>query len=149
MEILRRHRATRIVLLTNCCPDVFIDAALRVGVSGYLLKDETFQQLFDHLRRIIRGEQRFSPRVQRRLQRETRQSWLQTRTAACLSALTHQQLEAVRHLARGESVKEVAIRLEVSPRSIEGLKYRIMQQLGVHDRVALARLAIREGLTLP
>ena len=52
-------------------------------------------------------------------------------------------------LARGDSVKEVAQKVDLSSRSIEGLKYRIMQQLGLHDRVALARFAIREGLTLP
>lgn len=148
-EITRSHRTTRVVFLTNCLPDVFIDAALRAGVSGYLLKDESFQSLFENLRRIAKGERRFSPKVLRRLDRDTRHTWLQTQSAACLSSLTHQQLEAVRHLARGDSVKEVAGKLDLSPRSIEGLKYRIMQQLGVHDRVALARFAIREGLTLP
>ncbi|MFO1094931.1 MAG: response regulator transcription factor [Planctomycetaceae bacterium] len=148
-EILRTHRATRVVILTDCLCDVFIDAALRAGASGYLLKDESFETLFDNLRRIARGERKYSPKVLRRLNRNARQTWLQSQSAACLSALTHQQLEAVRHLARGDSVKEVAGKLDLSPRSIEGLKYRIMQQLGVHDRVALARFAIREGLTLP
>lgn len=148
-EILGSLRATRVVFLTDCLSDVFLDAALRVGASGYLLKEESFPELFTHLRRISRGERRFSPRVQQRLEHDARHTWLQTRSGSCLSALTHQQLEIVRHLARGDSVKEVAVKLDISPRSIEGLKYRIMQQLGLHDRVSLARFAIREGLTLP
>jgi DNA-binding NarL/FixJ family response regulator len=81
--------------------------------------------------------------------RETRQVPPRSRSAACLASLTHQQLEVLRHLARGDSVKEVAQKVALTPRSVEGLKYRIMQQLDLNDRVALARFAIREGLTLP
>lgn len=148
-EILRSHRGTRVVFLTGCLSDVLLDATLGVGVAGYLLKDEPFAVLFEHLRKIVRGERRFSARVEARLQRDARQAWLHTRTAACLSTLTHLQFEILRHLARGDSVKEVAVKSDMSPRAIEGLKYRMMQQLGLHDRVALARFAIREGLTLP
>lgn len=148
-EILRYHRTARVVFLTDCLSDVFIDAAVRVGASGYLLKEESFPSVLGHLRRVVRGERRFSPRVLQRLEHDARHGWLQTRCGACLSALNHQHLEIVRHLARGDSVKEVAVKLDMSPRTVEGLKYRIMQQLGLHDRVSLARFAIREGLTLP
>lgn len=149
VEARRMQAGLRVVFLTSCLSDVFIDAALSLGASGYLLKEEPFDVLAEHLRRILRGDRRFSPRVQARLKRETRQAPLRSRSAACLASLTHQQLEILRHLARGDSVKEVAQKVDLSPRSIEGLKYRIMQQLGLHDRVALARFAIREGLTLP
>jgi DNA-binding NarL/FixJ family response regulator len=46
-------------------------------------------------------------------------------------------------------VKEVARRLHLSEKSIDSHKYRIMHKLGIHDRVGLARYAIREGLMLP
>jgi DNA-binding NarL/FixJ family response regulator len=46
-------------------------------------------------------------------------------------------------------VKEVAKSMVLSERAIESHKYRIMQKLGIHDRVELARYAIREGLTVP
>ena len=55
----------------------------------------------------------------------------------------------LRHLARGESAKEVAKSMVLSERAIESHKYRIMQKLGIHDLVELARYAIREGLTVP
>jgi len=148
-DMQRMQAGLRVVFLTDCLSDVFVDAALNLGVSGYLLKEEPFNELVQHLRRIVRGDRRYSARVQQRLQRETRPSAVRSRSAVCLSALTHQQLEVLRHLARGDSVKEVAQKVDLSPRSIEGLKYRIMQQLGLHDRVALARFAIRKGLTLP
>lgn len=148
-EIQQLRAGVRVVFLTSCLSDVFLDAALSLGAAGYLLKEEPFGELIGHVRRVARGDRRFSPRAQQRLQRETRQSRPKSRSAACLAALTHHQLEILRHLARGDSVKEVAQKVDLSARSIEGLKYRIMQQLGLHDRVALARFAIREGLTLP
>jgi DNA-binding NarL/FixJ family response regulator len=148
-QILRIARGTRVVLLTSCLCDVLLDAALRLGVSGYLLKEDSFAVLFQHLRRIARGERRYSVKVQERLQRAPRQAWMRSRSAACLSTLTQMQLEILRHLARGDSVKEVSLKVNLTQRSVEALKYRVMQQLGVHDRVSLARFAIREGLTVP
>jgi DNA-binding NarL/FixJ family response regulator len=148
-ETLRLVPGTRVVFLTTCLCDVFLDAALRLDAGGYLLKDDDSQTLFDHLRRIAGGERCFSDGVKQRLQRGTRQERLRSRAAACLTTLSLHQLEVLRHLARGDSVKEVAAKVDQTPRSVEALKYRIMQQLGLHDRVALARFAIREGLTLP
>jgi len=52
----------------------------------------------------------------------------------------------LRHLAYGLSVKDVARKMHISVKSVDSHKYRIMQSLGIHDRVDLARYAIREGL---
>ncbi len=62
------------------------------------------------------------------------------------SCLTKRQLEILCHLALGYSVKEIASRLHLSPKSVDSHKSRIMRRLGIHDRVLLARYAIREGL---
>lgn len=66
-----------------------------------------------------------------------------------LTLLTSRQLEVLRHLARGDSVKEIARQMHLSQKSVDSHKYRIMSKLGIHDRVELARFAIREGLMLP
>lgn len=148
-EIRRQVPGTRIAFLTAYLSDVFLDAALRLGASGYLLQEEPSEAVFEHLRRIASGESRFSPRVQARLKDSPPCGRLQSRSAACLASLTHLQFEVLRHLARGDSVKQVAHKVRQSPRSVESQKYRIMQQLGIHDRVELSRFAIREGLAIP
>ena len=61
--------------------------------------------------------------------------------------MANRQLEVLWQLARGESVKEVAQSMVISERAIERHEYRIMQNLGIHDRVKLAHSVIREGLT--
>lgn len=63
-----------------------------------------------------------------------------------LNVLTARQVQILKCLARGDSVKEAATQLALTAKSVTNHKYRIMQKLGVDDRVKLARLAIREGL---
>lgn len=63
-----------------------------------------------------------------------------------IDQLTKRQLQILKLIATGNSVKDVAKLLQLAPKSVEGHKYRIMQKLGLHDRVLLARYAIRNGL---
>ena len=63
--------------------------------------------------------------------------------------LTKRQQEILKLLALGDSVKEVARKLYLAPKSVEGHKHRIMKKLGIHDRVLLSRYAVRNGLILP
>ncbi len=60
--------------------------------------------------------------------------------------MTNLQLQILRHLAHGDSVKEVARKLDISSKSADSHKYRIMIKVGGCDRVHLARYAIREGI---
>ncbi len=66
-----------------------------------------------------------------------------------IDCLTARQQEILACLAMGDSVKDAAKKLYLSPKSVEGHKHRIMKKLGIHDRVLLARYAIRQGLILP
>ena len=65
-----------------------------------------------------------------------------------IDCLTNRQQEILACLAMGDSVKEVARKLHLAPKSVEGHKHRIMKKLELHDRVLLARYAIRQGLIL-
>jgi DNA-binding NarL/FixJ family response regulator len=60
--------------------------------------------------------------------------------------LTEREIEVLRYLARGLSKKEVASMMHLSPKTIESHSTRLMDKLDIHDRVELARYAIREGL---
>lgn len=148
-EVAARFPATKIVFLTGFESDVLVEQALRLDVAGYLLKSDSFAQLIANLRAILQGEKRYSERVFDRLEFDSAQQEFQVKSTTYLSGLTSRQLEVLRHLVRGESVKEVAKAMMLSERAIESHKYRIMQKLGIHDRVELTRFAIREGLTIP
>lgn len=148
-ELASRQRETKFIFLTSYLTDVFIAQALKVKAQGYLMKGEPVNVLVDGIKRVSRGEICFSQEVVKRLVYDSNRNQYTVRSESRLVSLTGRQLEVLRHLARGESVKEVARAMHLSEKSVDSHKYRIMHKLGIHDRVELARYAIREGLTLP
>ena len=107
------------------------------------------QNLSDAILRAVAGESSFSPEVLERLNFNQETKRYSLKVESSLSTLTGRQVEVLRHLARGESVKEIARLMHLSHKSVDSHKYRIMNKLGIHDRVELARFAIREGLLTP
>lgn len=148
-EISSRLKNTRMIFLTGYLSDIFIELALRVNAVGYLLKGEPIESLIHAIKKAARGEYCFSQSVQERLIYDQKKNCYSIQSQSMLASLTSRQIEVLRHLARGKSVKEVARSMHLSEKSIDSHKYRIMHKLGIHDRVELARYSIREGLTLP
>ena len=145
-EIHARQRTTRFLFLAHQHSDLSIEHALRIGGFGFLLHRETYQTLIDSIKRINRGDFCFSESIEQRLTyNRERHSWSLNQTEG-VASLTNRQMEVLRHLATGRSVKEVAKRMHLSEKSVDSHKYRIMNKLQIHDRVELARFAIREGL---
>jgi DNA-binding NarL/FixJ family response regulator len=66
-----------------------------------------------------------------------------------LSQLSDREIEVVRYLATGLSKKEIAGNMHLSVKTVQNHADRLMQKLGIHDRVALARFAIREKIVSP
>ena len=148
-EMAKLRLGTRVLFLSGFVSDVFVEQAIRLKASGYLLKGEPASNLIASIKAIATGEVRFSKEVDERVVFDSYRKRYLVRSESRLSALTNRQLEVLRHLARGRSVKEVAKMMHLSEKSVDSHKYRIMHKLGIHDRVELARYAIREGLTLP
>lgn len=147
--VLSERPQTKIVLLTEHLADIFVGQALRIGAAGYLLKTETFDCLCRAITDAVRGQTYLSPPVMERVYFNNTESRYLPRMESDLTLLTNRQLEVLRHLARGDSVKEIAKQMHLSQKSVDSHKYRIMNKLRIHDRVELARFAIREGLMLP
>ncbi len=140
---------TKIIHLTGYLSDIFVDQALRSGARGYLLKAEPSHVLIDFIRRVQAGNYCFSKDVEPHVEFSEKEQKYVARTERSICALTPRQLSILHHLAAGATVKEVARALHLSVKSVDSHKYRIMHTLDIHDRVDLARFAIREGLSIP
>lgn len=145
-QIVTRLPQTKLAFYTSYDTDIFLEFALRLGVGGYFLKQEPVDLLMDGLQRICRGETVYTESAMARLELDTEQNRYTVKSQSFLASLTLRQLQVLRHLAQGASVKEVARMMRLSERAVESHKYRIMQRMGIHDRVLLTRFAIREGL---
>lgn len=145
-QIRQQAPYVRIVVSGAKWSDLVLNEVIEAGVHGVLLKSESVEALFEHFRRVARGEIRVSAELLERVRFDAARQQYVLASPDLLTSLTDQQLDILRLLAYGDSLKMVASKLKLSRKSIDGHKYRMMRKLGVKDRVLLSRLAIREGL---
>jgi len=138
--------AARVIFISAFCHDHYIEQALRVKARGYLTKSEPLSTVVEAVRQVALGKVWFSKEVRARLVADGKNVALGKNTRTRVSTLSTRESEVLGYLARGMSKKEVAQTMHVSIKTIEGHAEKLMSKLGIHDRVALARFAIREGL---
>jgi len=134
-----------VIFLSAFFHDHYIEQALAVGARGYVVKGDPPSVLFEALEAVARGGDFFSDDVRARFALDER--GLPSEGAPTVtSTLTNREVEVLRYLARGLSKKEVAGTMHLSVKTVEHHSASVMRKLDIHDRVELARYAIREGL---
>lgn len=146
-QVIRtRCPSTRILFLSAFFSDRYIEDALAAGASGYLTKGVAPEAVVKAVRDVAHGGVSFSPEVQQRLVIDSGGVRLGAATKTRVSTLTPRELEVLRYLARGLSKKEIAATMHLSVKTVDNHSASLMSKLDIHDRVELARFAIREGL---
>ena len=142
---------TRILILTTFDLDEYVYAALRVGASGFMLKDVNAQQLVDAARVVAAGEALLAPTVTRRLLERFAGSLPgeEEHPPPSLSSLSERELAILRLLASGLSNSELAGRLYLSEPTIKTHLSSIFRKLQVRDRVQAVIAAYDAGLVEP
>lgn len=138
-----------VVFFSAFWEDHLIEQALGVGAKGYLIKRESPEILRDAIRQIVAGGVYFSDEVLARLTIGKEGITVTDQLATRSSLLSDRETEVLRYLATGLSKKQVALQMKRSVKTIAAHTDNIMSKLNIHDRVELARYAIREGLVLP
>ena len=139
----------KFVFLSAFVNDQYIDQALKIEALGYLSKEEPADVVIDAVRRASRGATRFSKSVSDRIILEPGGVSLAERQSSRLNLLTPREREILGYLAAGMPKKEIANLLHISTKTVEKHCDHLMDKLDIHDRVKLARYAIREGLAQP
>ena len=150
IQIIRsRVPETRFILVTAYEHDEHLEQALRVKANGFVIKHEGMNALAVAIRNVAAGRIHFSPEVMSRLVVEGNEIRLENPPKSRLSLLSPRERELLRVLARGLSLKEASTVLGISYKTADKQKASLMAKLDIHDRVELARFAIREGLVEP
>lgn len=142
-EIHQRHPKIKIIFLTMHSEVPYATAALGTGASGYVLKNAAGEELSAAVREVLKGGTYISKSIAEAVQRAREIQPVNTRNSI---ELTHRQLEVLQLLAEGKQVKEVAALLNLSPKTIEFHKYRIMDLLGLRTMPELTRYALTRGM---
>jgi len=140
----------RVLVLTTFDADTYVYEALRVGASGFLLKDTDTAQLIQAVRVVADGEALLAPSVTRRLIAEFA-SRPEVRRAHPkeLDSLTERELEILTLVARGLCNQEIAQTLFISPATAKTHVSRVMMKLQARDRAQLVVMAYEAGLVVP
>ncbi|MFE8070315.1 response regulator transcription factor [Marinobacteraceae bacterium S3BR75-40.1] len=142
-NLRQTHAELPVIMLSMYDSPDFVVEAMQEGASGYLLKDSAEAELELALQAVLDDQFYLSPRVSREV---IRYSMRETRQAAEAPALTPRQEQILTLLARGKATKEIAFELDVSVKTVETHRLRLMERLGIRDIPGLVRYAIRQGL---
>jgi DNA-binding NarL/FixJ family response regulator len=142
-QIRLNNPAVKIIFLTMH-PDIgYATEALALGSCGYVLKSTVSDELPIAIHEVMEGRtyvaQAIAEPVRRALQPKHREK-------PVIGRLTIRQREVLQLIAEGRAVKEIAFMLDVSPRTVEFHKYRIMEELGVRTTAELVRSAMTLGI---
>lgn len=139
--------AERILVLTGRTDEQALFDAIRAGVDGYMEKTAGVRFIADALLRVGAGERVFTPEQERvavaelgRLARQARES------SGVRATLTERELQILEQLSRGLTVKQVASRLGLSPRTVETHIGKLYRKLGVRNRVQAVSRAAALGI---
>jgi DNA-binding NarL/FixJ family response regulator len=140
---------TRVIILTTFELDEYVFEAIRLGASGFLVKDTEPVDLLAGIRAVAAGDALLSPSVTRRLIEEFATKSRPARHNPALDGLTEREREVVALVGEGLSNDEIAERLVVSPATAKTHVSRAMVKLHARDRAQLVVLAYESGLVRP
>jgi DNA-binding NarL/FixJ family response regulator len=141
----------RVLILTTFDLDEYVYEALRVGASGFLLKDTPPEQLVEAIHVVANGDALLSPVITRRVieQFVRRPPDSVRKPAPELEELTARELEMLRYVARGLSNAEIAKEAYVSETTVKTHIAHILMKLHLRDRVQAVVFAYENGVVAP
>lgn len=140
-EIKKVSPQTKAIFLTVHDEDPYLLDALRVGAKGYVIKTHAAENLVQAIREASRGGVYLSPEISRAVVQA-----YQNKTELSSEPLSPRERQVLQLIAESKSTKEVAGVLNISIKTAETHRSRIMEKLDIHQVAGLVRYAIRCGL---
>lgn len=148
IEVVRRLcetlPGTRILVLTMHQEDEYVLQAVRAGASGYLVKDSAGSELLAAVRSLHAGRSYFGPQASRALAEQVQHP--ERVVDDPYGRLTPREREAFHLIVEGLTTKEIARRLDISVKTAENHRTRVLSKLDVRNTAELVRYALRRGL---
>ena len=143
-RLARDFPGVPVIILSIYADEEHVYQALRAGAVGYLLKDAAIAELEMAIRAVAQGETYLSPPISKPVIME-----YVRRTNAGLGStdrLSPRQTEILKLMASGTSMKQIALTLGISVKTVETHRAALMARIGVRDIPGLVRYALKNGL---
>lgn len=151
LEVARRAAAeakgVHVIIVSMHTTGDYIGRAIRAGVSGYVLKNADPVELELAIRAALDGDVYLSPAVSKNLVEDYSRRLAEDQTLE--DQLTARQREVLQLIAEGKNTKDIAVKLNLSIKTVETHRKQLMDRLDIHDVAGLVRFAIRAGIVDP
>lgn len=147
-EIRRESPNVKVIALSMHSAKRYVTEMFKAGAAGYLLKDCDFEELARAIRTVANGNIYVSPSVSSVVVGDFVHGEQESKSSA-FSVLTQREREVLQLLAEGKTTKQIALRLYISPKTVEAHRLHIMTKLDIDNVAQLTKYAIQEGLTSP
>jgi len=148
-RIKKAHPGIKVVFLTMHPDAAYAVSAFKEGASGYVLKNSAPDELITAIREGLKGRTYVTPMIAGKLLRAYEAGSQPGDGTDASPSLSSRQREVLQLLAEGLSAKEIASILDISTKTVEYHKYRMMEDLGAKTTAELIRYAVKQGLTGP
>ncbi|MDO8795038.1 MAG: response regulator transcription factor [Vicinamibacterales bacterium] len=145
-QIVKRLPNVRVLILSMHSDEAYVSQSMRAGASGYLLKDSAGEDLVRAIAAVAAGKSFFSPAVARIMADDYLQRLADRGIMDRYDLLSEREREVFQLIAEGNSNKEIAALLSLSPATIETHRAHILQKLDVHNTADLVLYAVRRGV---
>jgi len=143
-QLLKVFPRARVIALSAHNDDAYVINAIQSGAMGYLLKQDSMQNVCRAIRDVMNGHRYFSHSVDVRL-RKLRAAAVLTKAPLGIK-LTSREMEVLQLVAEGEANKQIAAELAISIKTVEKHRTSLMKKLNIHDTAGLTRFAIAQGI---
>lgn len=148
IEVIRRARKfnpqIRLAVLSISRDQKIVTEALRIGASAFLLKDGPVRHLIDAIHIVMEGGIYISPLLQPQMLLATAR---RPALADPLESLSAREYQVFGFLVDGMRAKEIAARLDISPKTVDTYRSNVMRKLHIYDLAGLVKYALQRKLT--
>ncbi|WP_419418969.1 two-component system response regulator LetA [Legionella sp. D16C41] len=145
-EVTRRLKKSnphiRIIAVTAICADPLPTRVLQLGAMGYLTKESGVQEMAAAIRKVAKGEKYLSAEIAQKMAINS----LMAVQGSPFNALSEREMQVMLMITSGMTVQDIADRLFLSTKTINGYRYRIFEKLGIKNDVELTYLAMKHGV---
>lgn len=134
----------KILILTMHDNREYFKQAVSLGIDGYMLKEDVYESMISAIKRIRADERAYSPRLSSHLLDDMVRE-IEDGTPS-LDVLTRREREILSHVARGMTSKRIAEILNISSRTVESHRARIMEKLKIRNVAGLVQFALKKNL---
>lgn len=141
-DLKRLYPSLAVLMVSAHTEEEFAIRALKLGAAGYVSKQSAVDVLVAAVKKVLAGGRHISPVVAERLARAAAEGW----AGEPHENLSHRELQVLKKIAEGSSIKEIAAELALSEKTIATYRSRISEKLQLSSNVELTRYALMHHL---